>query len=59
MDLGTASTSVSGKVLLCTSSNCRSFHSSDDRVILSLNDPFYVLVMLDNKFIDFGADFKF
>ncbi|CAD8108237.1 unnamed protein product [Paramecium primaurelia] len=57
IDLGQASTKVEGKVLLCQSSDCRSFHSEPQ--VLYLNEPFYILVMLDNKYIDFGADFKF
>ncbi|CAD8182174.1 unnamed protein product [Paramecium octaurelia] len=55
--LGEASTKVEGKVLLCESSTCRSFYTEPQ--VLYLNDPFYILVMLDNKYIDFGADFKF
>ncbi|CAD8212012.1 unnamed protein product [Paramecium octaurelia] len=57
INLGEASTKVEGKVLLCQSSSCRSFY--DEPQVLYLNDPFYILVMLDNKYIDFGADFKF
>ncbi|CAD8212701.1 unnamed protein product [Paramecium pentaurelia] len=55
--LGEASTKVEGKVLLCQSSSCRSFY--EEPQVLYLNDPFFILVMLDNKYLDFGADFKF
>ncbi|CAD8127321.1 unnamed protein product [Paramecium sonneborni] len=55
--IGEASTKVEGKVILCQSSSCRSFHNEPQ--VLYLNDPFYILVMLDNKYKDFGADFKF
>jgi hypothetical protein len=59
LDLGIASTSVSGKVLLCKTSSCRSYYDLvEEPQKLYLNEAFYILVMLDNKFIDFGAEYK-
>ncbi|CAD8123943.1 unnamed protein product [Paramecium sonneborni] len=57
IQLNEASTKVEGKILLCQSSSCRSFY--EEPQVLYLNEPFYILVMLDNKYMDFGADFKF
>lgn len=44
---------------MCKDSSCRTYYQDDDDKVIYLNQLFYVLVMLDNKYIDFGTDYKF